>query len=796
MPNKKINQLDVRVAVATDLMLVGDPTTGTSYKSTVATLPLVPYTGATGAVSLGLYGLTAGSLTLQPQPLNVSTYSIGQTMATNDSWRIYGFATVADYGDLYFELQDNGAFADGQRFRFHYGNASSGTPKDILLMDYNSATIDGALQVNNLAGTGTRMVVTDANGALSTQGIPTGSASGGSSVSYYLNGSVNQGTIGGSVYYEINKTAVIGTGTNFTRLNSAGNGLIAQFITDANDPNRLEIPSGAWNFEMYFSSSSSGGSPSFYVELLKYDGTTFTSIANGVSNPEVINGGTSVDLYLNSLAVPQTTLLATDRLAVRVYVTTSGKDITLYTEDNRLSEIITTFAGGVSALNGLTANTQYLATGTSGTNFAISSVGDTHTFNLPTASATNRGALSSADWTTFNAKQAALTLTTTGTSGAATLVGATLNIPQYSGGGGMAIGGAITSATAGSVLFAGASGVLQQDNANLFWDDTNNRLGIGTATPSLQLDVKANANGFRGMLISNTNTGTSSVTAFQIGQTPDVSPYNALYFVNYGSSYSTSGSAIASSNAFTSGVGSSGGLSFIVDAESAPIRFYARNSGVQVLKMQMFNTGNFLLQNGGTFADQGYRLDVQGTARVSDILTLTTGTTKGIVFAGTKIVEPISASTYTQVLIQPSSGNKDAVFQFSPSGTSTASVMEFYANSGLTQASRFVFKNNNSVLQIGADGAPLPLTFISQNSTKFTMFGNGNFIFQNGGTHTDIPCAAVNISSTTQGLLFPKMTTTQKNAITPVVSGLVVFDITLNKLCVYSGTSWETITSL
>jgi hypothetical protein len=37
-------------------------------------------------------------------------------------------------------------------------------------------------------------------------------------------------------------------------------------------------------------------------------------------------------------------------------------------------------------------------------------------------------------------KQDALTLTTTGTSGAATLVGATLNIPQYSGGGGVTWG--------------------------------------------------------------------------------------------------------------------------------------------------------------------------------------------------------------------------------------------------------------------------------------------------------------------------------------------------------------------
>jgi hypothetical protein len=43
----------------------------------------------------------------------------------------------------------------------------------------------------------------------------------------------------------------------------------------------------------------------------------------------------------------------------------------------------------------------------------------------------------------------------------------------------MAIGGSITSATAGSVLFAGAAGVLTQDNTNFFWDDALNDLHIG-----------------------------------------------------------------------------------------------------------------------------------------------------------------------------------------------------------------------------------------------------------------------------------------------------------------------------
>ena len=65
MPNKKINQLDARVGAAlTDLILIGDPTSGTSYKLTATDfktlLNSVPYTGATTNVNLGEYGISAG----------------------------------------------------------------------------------------------------------------------------------------------------------------------------------------------------------------------------------------------------------------------------------------------------------------------------------------------------------------------------------------------------------------------------------------------------------------------------------------------------------------------------------------------------------------------------------------------------------------------------------------------------------------------------------------------------------------------------------------------------------------
>jgi hypothetical protein len=227
---------------------------------------------------------------------------------------------------------------------------------------------------------------------------------GGASVNYYLNGSISQGTIGGNQYFQMSRVPILGAGTNFTRTNAQGNGYIAQFITDAGDPNLLAIPSGNWNFETYFNASSGGGNPSFYMELYKYDGATFTLISSGSTNPEAITGGTVVDLYVSALAVPSTVLAATDRLAVRIFVTTSGRNITLHTEDNNLCQVITTFTTGLNALNGLTAQVQNFATGTSGTDFGISSASTTHTFNLPTASASNRGALSSGDWTTFNGK--------------------------------------------------------------------------------------------------------------------------------------------------------------------------------------------------------------------------------------------------------------------------------------------------------------------------------------------------------------------------------------------------------
>ncbi len=69
-----------------------------------------------------------------------------------------------------------------------------------------------------------------------------------------------------------------------------------------------------------------------------------------------------------------------------------------------ISDLSGYLTSAVTSINSLSGSSQTLATGTSGTDFAISSSGSTHTFNLPTASASNTGKLSSTDWTTFNNK--------------------------------------------------------------------------------------------------------------------------------------------------------------------------------------------------------------------------------------------------------------------------------------------------------------------------------------------------------------------------------------------------------
>ena len=117
------------------------------------------------------------------------------------------------------------------------------------------------------------------------------------------------------------------------------------------------------------------------------------------------------------------------------------------------------------------------------------------------------------------------------------------------------------------------------------------------------------------------------------------------------------------------------------------------------------------------------------------------------------------------------------------SGSSVTTQNGFHVNSSFTGAT------NN----IGFRGQLLAGT------TQWNLYMDGtaqNYLrgALSIGVTTANASALLQVDSTTQGVLFPRMTTTQKNAISSPATGLVVFDTTLGKLCVYS-TTWQTITS-
>jgi len=60
--------------------------------------------------------------------------------------------------------------------------------------------------------------------------------------------------------------------------------------------------------------------------------------------------------------------------------------------------------------------------------------------------------------------------------------------------------------TAGRVTFAGASGLLS-DNANLFWDNANGRLGIGNGAPTTTLDVTGDITGSDHLFVNGVGDG-------------------------------------------------------------------------------------------------------------------------------------------------------------------------------------------------------------------------------------------------------------------------------------------------
>ena len=426
-----------------------------------------------------------------------------------------------------------------------------------------------------------------------------------------------------------------------------------------------------------------------------------------------------------------------------------------------------------------------LTLGTTGTDLSSSVATGTTTpvitLNVPTASATNRGALSSADWTTFNSKQSTITLTTTGSSGASTLVSNTLNIPTYTLAG---LGGVASTRT---LTINGTTYDLSADRTWTISTNPSARVEQNFIATAAQTTftitggyvvglVDVFVNGVRYLPSDYTATNGTTVV-LGIGLLAG----DAVTILNYTSSIAAlptsrnvqDFTATAGQTTFTVTNGYIVGLIdvFVNGSKLTSSEFTATNGTTFVLtvastvgdQVQSINyTASVNGISGAGTANYVPKFTATGTIGNSSIQDLTTGV---LVSNSVTAASAIARGTYlTPTLV--ASANSDVLVGLDIAPTFTNGAFTGVTNTALRLANnQFIGAKNNSsttynILGINSsntvvfgngtinssfNGSTLDLGSNSSTGIRFyngtqwgqIFGGTGNFILQNGGTFTD-----------------------------------------------------------
>jgi hypothetical protein len=219
--------------------------------------------------------------------------------------------------------------------------------------------------------------------------------------------------------------------------------------------------------------------------------------------------------------------------------------------------------------------------------------------------------------------------------------------------------------TSGQVAYWNGTNT-QTGSNNLFWDATNNRLGIGTNAPAVNMHLSGVSSNFRITNTTNSNYIDNGFPSIASGE-PALSMFTT----------GITNGRVLQRQSTTNNI-------FIGDIDSNSGSLIFRTNGTD--KARMFTTGNLVLQNGGTFTDNSYRLDVQGISNFEG------NTRLGVGFR----------------------------LQFNNDNVG-------------------VYRNANSLMLAGFGGIEFQssATTMTSQTIRMKLFDTGNLLIQSGGTFTD-----------------------------------------------------------
>lgn len=329
------------------------------------------------------------------------------------------------------------------------------------------------------------------------------------------------------------------------------------------------------------------------------------------------------------------------------------------------------------------------------------------------------------------------------------------------------------SGAAGAIQFSNGTS-FSSDVANLIWDNTNKRLGVGTNSPSAPLDVNGTADGVTAIRFKSQFSafGTLWSDNTQVGICRNFRGTGGNACLSLGAvgvGVRTGGDHTAVATLDIKGSGStSATTSLLVQNSSGTTQLYMRDDGVMVFANQVQGpllraSSNLACSNFQTQNYAGLWMSVDDSVNVGNVTigngTTTLGAKLGIKGAG-------STSATTSLLVQNSSAQTKFFVDDSSVGASVAigNLINGYSS---------LYWPANSV----------GIGLISGGGIGAKLSNTASFVISDSSTPTNETSAKLIVNSTNAGFMPPRMTTAQRNAIASPANSLIVFDTDLQNLC-------------